>query len=187
MPWDGENLSHPPLSATTHSTLAPRLTCWARNATEQPYRLFFMAWLKAFWDASNLFKSRMRLTAAAETQLRARSVWGCDAAGGTSRQSRMWLPTFGLAMNEAVRSDPANHRRPSARKRLTRLAPVFGVTLNWRAAAAVLGCPQPRSAPSPLSFRRQRRILGDVHLVSPWNNEASQTKASAIQHQWATS
>ncbi|MGY4281337.1 hypothetical protein ACVWXO_000557 [Bradyrhizobium sp. LM2.7] len=36
------------------------------------------------------------------------------------------------------------------------------------------------------TFGRQRRILVDVHLVSPWNTEASPTSASSVQTRWTT-
>jgi hypothetical protein len=52
----------------------------------------------------------------------------------------MWQALFGLAMKEAWKSDHAIHR-PSARNRSTHLATVFGVVLNWRAAAAMLSPP----------------------------------------------
>jgi hypothetical protein len=50
----------------------------------------------------------------------------------------MWLMGFGLAMKWGREDRSRKPATPSVRKRSTHLATVFGVVLNWRAAAALL-------------------------------------------------
>jgi hypothetical protein len=57
------------------------------------------------------------------------------------RPWRMGPAQFGSAMSEARDERSCKPATPSARKRRTHLATVFGVTLNWRAAAAWLNPP----------------------------------------------
>src|SRR5262249_39471731 len=86
----------------------------------------------------------------------------------------MWPAPFGLAMKGALRSDRATHPTFGAEP----LDPL-GDCLRCRVEViGRLGLAQPTFHHTPhhclSTFGRQTRILVTVHLVSPWNTEASQ-------------
>ena len=79
----------------------------------------------------------------------------------------MWQALFGLAMKEAWRSDPATHPR-LLRGTLDPLGNYLRRDVELTRGRGLAQATLHHSAHHGLStFRRQRRILVDVHLVLP--------------------
>src|ERR1700676_509777 len=117
----------------------------------------------------------MRLTVAGDTPTSAAIClpvwrWRRNASITAHVAGSVWLGN-----ERGLEERSCNPSTPSARNRLTHLATILGVMLNWRAAAAWLRPPSItlRTIVSrPLGVRGA--FLWLFILVSPWNTEASQ-------------